>query len=541
MDNHPLYCTLAILNGKIWTAEKSNPFAEAVAISNQTIMKVGSNQEVEKLITPSTKIIDAKKKFITPGFIDSHIHFLMGGERLCSVKLKHCLTIEAFLKTLEGYAKTLSNGEWITGGDWDHINWGGLLPDRHLIDKVTPTNPVWIGRHEGHMYLANSLALELAGLLKKNLPDVTGGSILLDSEGFPNGLFKDNAIQLVFEKIAPNNFDDKTKFILASMDYVASHGVTSVHHMTEPPGRNRGALPNDLEFFEYFESKFGDKLKTRFYVAVPIHRSKVLQDREKQFPVNKMIKYGAVKGYIDGSLGSHSAAFFEDFCDTPGYRGDTVENEDELLEMILAADSMNLQIFIHAIGDRGINIVLNMFEKVVAKNGKKDRRWRIEHSQHIDLKDIPRYKELGVIASVQPYHAIEDGRFVESYIGKKRLHGTYAFKSFLKGGVTLAFGSDWFVAPPEPLLTIDAAVNRKVGEDCFCPEEKVTVEEALYACTIDAAYSGFEDGIKGSIKEGKLADFVVLSKNLLEIPPENIKDTVIEMTILGGQIIYEKK
>ena len=345
-------------------------------------------------------------------------------------------------------------------------------------------------------------------------------------------------MKLVFEKVPSPTFEENSKFIESSMDYVIRHGVTSIHHMIEPADRNRGGIPSDLDFYIKYDQVKG--LRNRIYAAVPIQDYEKLNKMMKQENKSKMVKYGALKGYADGSLGSHSAAFFEDYSDSPGYKGDMVNLEEDLLKYILEAEKTDLQIFIHAIGDRGINTTLNIFEKVVNLKGEKDRRWRIEHSQHINPKDIQRFKQLGVIASVQPYHAIEDGRFIEEVLGPDRLKGTYAFKSLLETGAVLALGSDWFVAPPEPILTIDAAVNRMIGDKCFMPEERITVEEALLSSTLNAAYSAREENIKGSIKIGKLADIVILNQDLFKIDPIDINSTKVLMTIIGGKIEFEE-
>lgn len=542
MENN---CTLAILNAEIWTGDKSNPSAEALAVADDVILYVGSNEQVKKYISSTTQVIDAQGKFITPGFIDSHIHFLMGGERLNSVDLKHAKTIEEFVSKLGDFAKTKKKGEWITGGDWDHMNWGGPLPSRFLIDEVTKQNPVWIGRHEGHTYLANTLALQIAGLLdkeKQEFLEIQGGTIEYNDKGELTGIFKDNALRLVFEAIPVATESENEKYLESSMDYVLKHGVTSIHHMTEPVERNRGGNPKDSEVYEKYDRE--GKLRTRIYVATPIQYipelQQKLEENKQKNQSSKMLRFGSLKGYIDGSLGSHSCCMFEAFCDTPNYKGDMVNSLDDLYNWIKKADELNLQVFIHAIGDLGIHNLLNIFEKIVNENGKKDRRWRIEHSQHIAPSDIKRFAELGVIASVQPHHLIDDGRFIPQILGQERIKGSYCFKSLLDAGVVLAFGSDWFVAPPIPLYTIHAAVNRSMGEEeTFNPSECITLEQALIGSTYDAAYSVHEEDIKGSLAKGKLADIAILEENLFKIDSNKIKDVKVCMTILGGKVLYK--
>jgi predicted amidohydrolase YtcJ len=531
-------CTLAIINGDVWTGDSHHPKTEAIAISDDIILFTGSNEEIKALIDENTKIIDAKGQFICPGFIDSHIHFIMGGERLNSVNLKDAQTKEEFISRLGEFAKTKKKGEWITGGDWDHMNWGGELPDRFMIDEVTIDNPVWLGRHEGHTYLANTQALKLAGLLGKQIEEIEGGTVVKTSDNQLTGIFKDNALKLVFNAIPVATDEENAKFLESSMDYVIQHGVTSIHHMTEPIERNRGGNPKDSELYEKFDRE--GKLRTRVYVATPIQYLKDLKNKlDCSKNDSKMLRFGSLKGYIDGSLGSHSCCMFDAFKDTPSYKGDMVNTLDDLYKWIKEADEYGFQVFIHGIGDLGIHNMLNIFEKVVKENGVKDRRWRIEHSQHIADNDICRFNKLGVIASVQPYHLIDDGRFIEAILGQERVKGSYAFRSLLDNGAILAFGSDWFVAPPVPLLTIHAAVNRTLErEEVFNPSEKVTVEEALIASTYAAAYSVHEENIKGSITKGKLADIVILDNNLFSIHPMKIKDVKVNMTILGGKIVW---
>jgi predicted amidohydrolase YtcJ len=541
IDGHNSKADTIILNGDIWTADKDKPSAQAIAFKDDIIMKVGSNDEISQLIDGKTNVIDANGKFICPGFIDSHIHFIMGGERLNSVDLKNASTRQEFISLIEEFAKKKKKGEWITGGDWDHVNWGGELPTRFWIDEVTKENPVWIGRHEGHTYLANTLALQIAGLLDKEVGPVEGGTIVHNEKGEITGIFKDNALKLIFASVPVASDEENEKFVESAMDYVIRHGVTSIHHMTEPLDRNRGRNPLDGEVFRKLDQK--GKLRTRMYVAVPIQFLKDLKHKIDDLGYNnnsKMLRFGSLKGYIDGSLGSHSCCMFEPFKDTPNYSGDMVNTLEDLYTWIKEADVLGLQVFIHGIGDKGINEMLNIFERVVKENGKKDRRWRIEHSQHIHPNDIHRFAELGVIASVQPHHLIDDGRFIEAILGEERVKGSYAFRSLLDSGAILAFGSDWFVSPPIPLLTIHSAVNRTIdGKNYFAKEESISVEEALIASTLKAAYSVHEENIKGSITEGKLADIVILEKNLFKIDPLTIKDVKVCSTILGGKVLYE--
>lgn len=528
--------TLAIVNARVWTANPRQPWATAVAVAGDRIVTVGSSAEIAKLArgSLSARIIDAKGGMVVPGFIDSHVHFLDGGFRLSSVQLRDAKTPQEFVSRIKAYAGTLSPGTWISGGDWDHQQWGGELPRRDWIDSVTPDNPVWIARLDGHMALANSLALKAAGVTKAT-PDVDGGTIVRDASGEPTGIFKDNA-QSYIDKVQPaptKELEDRA--LDAAMHYVAQHGVTSVQNM--------GTF-NDLAAFE--RAHASGRMITRIYAVTPIAQWERLRDTvQKRGHGDEWIRIGGLKGFVDGSLGSHTAAMFAPFTDSPKDSGFLVETEADLYKWTSAGDKAGLQLIVHAIGDRAINTQLGIFERVEKENGARDRRFRIEHAQHLAPTDIPRFAKLGVIASMQPYHAIDDGRWAEKVIGPERIKTTYAFRSLLDAGARLAFGSDWFVAPPVPLEGIYAAVTRRTlddkNRDGWVPEQKIKVEEALRAYTIDAAYASFEERIKGSVERGKLADLVLLDRDITQIPPASIRDARVMMTIVGGRVVHEKK
>ncbi len=523
---------IVILNAAIWTANENNPFAEAIAITGKKITAVGTNAEIKKFIDDKTQVIDAKGKMIVPGFIDSHLHLLEGGFRLSSVQLRDANTKEIFVSRIADFAKSLPPGVWITGGDWDHSLWGGELPTAAWIDSMTPENPVWINRLDGHMALANSKAMQIAKI-NAATQDIPGGTIVRDSQGNPTGIFKDNAMSLV-EKIIPEADEQmEERALQIAMDYLLQNGVTSVHTM---------GTWDEVEVYQRAHQK--NLLKTRIYAAVPMGTFEKLNNFiQKNGRGDEWLKLGALKAFVDGSLGSHTAAFFEPFDDSPGDSGLLVTSPEELYQLISAADSLSLQAVVHAIGDRANHILLEIYEKIISKNRKKDRRFRIEHAQHLRAEDIPRFAKLGVIASMQPYHLIDDGRWAEKIIGYERAKTTYAFKSLLDHGAKLAFGSDWFVAPPNPIAGIYAAVTRRTLDNKhpkgWILEQKITVEQALRAYTIDAAYASFDEKIKGSLESGKLADLVLLDQNLFAIPEEQIKDVNVEITIINGKIMYQ--
>jgi predicted amidohydrolase YtcJ len=525
--------SMVIINGTIWNGEKKLEGSGSIAVRDDKIIWVGPSGESERYISSDTEIIDAGGRLVLPGFIDSHLHFIEGGFRLSSVKLRDAETPEEFIKRIKRFAENLEPGTWITGGDWDHEQWGGELPGRDWIDSVTKQNPVWINRLDGHMSLANSVALDLAGVTGKT-ENVAGGVIVRYENNEPTGILKDNAMYLV-DKIVPEPADELYDSALnAAMDYVISKGVTSVHHM----GRWK-----DLEVFE--RARRNNQLKTRIYASVPLSTWEKLKTKiEADGKGDNWLKIGGLKGFADGSLGSHTAAFFEPYEDQPDNSGVLVTDKQDLYENIKKGDGSNLQAVIHAIGDRAISDVLDIFEKVAAENGQRDRRFRIEHSQHINPKDFLRFRELNVIASMQPYHAIDDGRWAEKVIGSERIKTTYAFKKLLQTGVRLAFGSDWYVAPPDPLFGIYAAVTRRTLDDenpeGWVPEERISVEAALRAYTSDAAFASFDENNRGRLKEGFHADIIILNEDIFDIDPEMIKEVKILKTILGGKEVFSR-
>ncbi len=526
--------TLAIVNARVWTANPRQPWATAIAVAGDRIVAVGSSAEIAKLARASTsaRVIDAKGGFVTPGLIDSHVHFIEGGYRLSSVQLRDAKTPEEFVARIRAYAATVSPGTWITGGDWDHTHWGGELPTKAWIDSVTPNNPVWVSRLDGHMALANTAALT-AAKVSKATPDVDGGTIVRDANGEPTGVFKDNAASYVnqVEPDRPAELDDRA--LAAAMKYVAERGVTSVHNM--------GGFV-DLAAFD--RARASGRLITRIYAVTQIADWQRLRDLvAKRGKGNEWVRIGGLKSFVDGSLGSHTAAMFAPFTDSPKDSGFLVQTKSELYERASAADKAGLQLIVHAIGDRAINTQLDIFDRVARENGARDRRFRIEHAQHPTAADIQRFASLGVIPSMQPYHAIDDGRWAEQVIGPTRAKTTYAFRSFLDARARLTFGSDWFVAPPAPLEGIYAAVTRRTLDDKnpggWIPEQKISVEEALRAYTINGAYASFEEAIKGSLEKGKLADIVLMDRDLTKVPAETIRDTRILLTIVGGRIVHE--
>jgi predicted amidohydrolase YtcJ len=528
--------TLAILNAVVWTGDPARPEAEAVAVAGDRIVGVGTSEQI-RAMAGAAEVIDAGGQFLVPGFIDSHVHFIEGGARLASVQLRDAASREEFAARIAAFAKTVPEGTWITGGDWDHTLWGGELPRRDWIDEVTPDHPVWVNRLDGHMALANSAALAAVGLTR-DVEDIEGGEILRTADGEITGLLKDNAMGLVDGKMPPPTDEMADRALDAAMRYVAAQGVTSVHHM--------GSW-DDLEVFT--RAWRAGRLGTRINAAVPLSSWQRLADTIASGayggPAGRgddWLRIGNLKGFVDGSLGSHTAAFEEPFADAPSDRGLLVNTPDDLYAWTSGADKAGLQVCVHAIGDRAIGTQLDIFERVARENGARDRRFRIEHAQHISPADIQRFATLDVIASMQPYHAIDDGRWAERVIGPVRIQTTYAFRALLDAGAALAFGSDWFVAPPTPLEGIYAAVTRRTlddrNPDGWVPAQKISVEEALVAYTRGAAYAAFEERDTGVIAPGMLADLVLVDRDLRTTPAPDIRAASIVRTIVGGRTVY---
>ncbi len=535
INSHSFSADLIILNASIRTMDSKRPSAQSIAVMGNKIVAIGSDADTKGLIGPQTKIIDAKGKLVVPGFNDAHVHFMETGQQLSSVDLRDAKTPQEFVERIRNFAAKLPKGRWILGGKWDHENWTpNDLPTATLIDAATPDNPVFIDRLDGHMALANSLAMKLAGV-NKDTKDVEGGLIVRDAGGNPAGVFKDAAMGYFYKVIPDASFEQKLEFAQAATDHAASLGVTSVQDM---------AAGTDVGVYQELMRR--GSLKTRIYGCSPLSDYRRWERTGVHHAFgDAMLRVGCLKGYSDGSLGSTTAWFFEPYKDDPKTSGLASDEISKMPETIAAADKAGLQIFIHAIGDRANATVLDNFAKAEQANGARDRRFRIEHAQHLRQEDIKRFGSQKVVASMQPFHIIDDGRWAWKRIDDKRLRGTYAFRSLLDSGGVLAFGSDSPVAPINPLLGVYAAVTRRTLDDKnpngWIPEQKISVEEAVRAFTWGSAYGEFQDGVKGTIEVGKLADFVILSDDIFTIDPVRIRDTKVVITIVDGKIAYEAK
>lgn len=522
---------LIIYNSNIHTFCQQNQQFQAIAIKGDKIAALGSNLEMLELKSKSTKIIDANGKLMLPGFIDSHLHLLEGAERLFHIKLKPAKSKKEFIEIFSREVKKYRKGEWILGGDWNHENWGGELPDRDWIDSITPDNPVWVKRLDGHMGLANTLALAISGISQMK-GQVDGGELIYRN-GEMSGIFKDRAMELIEKHIPEKSATDKEKYLEKAQEYLFQRGVTSAHYLNL-------FEPIDMNFLENYKNQ--GKLKLRLYLSYPLAEFEALEAHIiENGRGDELIRYGILKAFIDGSLGSQTAAFFSNYKDSD--KNGLFVMDGQLMERLaIQADSKGLQLAVHAIGDRANHMALNLLQNLVKRNGKRDRRFRIEHAQHLQQIDIARFAESGAIASMQPLHLADDGCWANKILDQNALKGSYALNSLLEANAMLTFGSDWFVSEPSPILGIHAAVNRNTLDglhpEGWLPEQKISVYEAIKAYTINAAYTSFEENIKGSLSVGKLADLVILDKNIFEIEPVEIKNTNILMTIIGGKIIY---
>jgi predicted amidohydrolase YtcJ len=531
--------TLIITNAVVYTVDKQHPRAEAVAAIGDRIVAVGSRAEIDSWRGPQTKVIDAGGKLLLPGFNDAHVHFIQGGAQLDQVQLTDAATPEEFAKRIAAQVKKTSKGEWILGGRWDETKWPKpQLPTKELVDSVTGATPIFVERYDGHEALANSAAMKLAGISGKTA-EVPGGVIVRDTSGNSTGIFKDAAQELINRVIPPMSHEQRLRAARRALEHAASLGVTSVQHMN----------PEFVDVAVYSELTEKSELTTRIY-AVPMETD--WQDQAKiglrRSWGSAYLRLGAVKGYADGSLGSRTAYMFQPFADEPGNRGllsDEMHPPSAMRDRLMQADAAGLQVRVHAIGDRAISMMLDIFGDIEKEHGYHDQRFTIEHAQHMAQKDFARFATLHVIASMQPYHAIDDGRWAEKPLGHGRARYSYAWRSFLDHGVTLAFGTDWPVAPLNPMLGLYAAVTRATldGKDPggWIPEEKITLPQAVEAYTMGAAFAEFQEHEKGSITPGKLADIVILSDNIFDLKPEAIRNVKVATTIVGGKVVHEAR
>lgn len=525
-----------VIYGRTWTGDPTHPWAEVVAVRGDRIVGVGARRQALQWVGRNTRVIDNGRGLVVPGFGDAHTHFVAGGFQLVSVDLRDADSPAVFIRRIAEFARSIPPDHWITGGDWDHERWpGSVLPRRDWIDSVTTNKPVFVSRLDGHMGVANSLALRLAGI-NRNTPDPPGGVIVRDSvTGEPTGVLKDNAMDRIFA-VMPAPLDEQSDSAFSrAMQFAASLGVTTVHVM--------GGWD---DFATFRRARARNAMITRVRAYVPMESWRRLADTVRVAGRgDTWLNWGGLKGFMDGSLGSTTAAFYEPYLDAPGTRGLLVTDSASRRAEVLSADSAGLQIAVHAIGDRANAMILGFFDEAIRRNGARDRRFRIEHAQHLRQTDIPRFAALGVVPSMQPYHVIDDGRWAGNRLDSARLRGTYAFRTLLDSRARLAFGSDWTVAPLDPIQGIYAAVTRRTlddrNPDGWFPAQKITVEEALRAYTAGVAYAGFMETDVGILRAGSLADIVLIDRDLFTETPANLAQARVVKTIVGGRVVYERR
>ena len=538
-----------IINANIHSLDPALPRARAIAAKDGRIAAIGSNDVVLAYAgreLPQTAVSDLGGKTVLPGFIDAHTHFIAGGFSLQSVNLRGASGPAEFVGRIAERLRQAKPGEWVTGGGWDQETWPDApLPRKQWIDDDSANNPVFVSRSDLHIGLANSAALRAAGI-DAATPDPCGGEIFRDpASGEPTGILKDAAIRLV-EAVMPKPSEaDRGSALRLALAKAAAEGVTSVHDVTDwgNPDWSEWAL------FQQFRAQ--SELTCRIFARLPL----IDWDRRRiDIPAfltgdaaDPWLRFGGLKGFTDGSLGGHTAYFFDPYNDAPDNCGLLLPDmfpAGAMEQRIREADQAGIPVSIHAIGDKANSILLDIFESVAGHNGPRDRRLRIEHAQHLRQSDIERMGRLGVIASVQPAHLIDDGGWAERSIGVGRCQLTYPFRSLIEAGVRLAGGSDWPVAELSPLLAIHAAVNRETADGQFPggwnPQQKLSVDQAIAAFTSGAAYAEFAEAEKGSLTPGKFADLVVLSDDPFQVDPATLKQIQVLQTIAGGQLVFER-
>ncbi|HEY7683813.1 MAG TPA: amidohydrolase [Gemmatimonadales bacterium] len=524
-----------VVFGKVWTGDSTRPFASAVAARGDTIIDVGDSAVLAPLVGPNTRVLRSGSGLVVPGFMDAHLHLLQGGLQLSSIDLRDADSPEEFIRRIAAFARERQPGEWITGGDWDHERWpGSPLPRREWIDSVTPANPVLLSRLDRHMALANSLALRAAGITRLT-PDIQGGVIVRDRVSHePTGILKDRAKAPVALVIPPPSDAQVDAALRRAMHLAASRGITAVASMSVEWAQVAGL----------FRARRSGELSLRVSLYPPMADWRRVADTvQARGPGDDWIRLAGVKGYVDGSLGSRTALLFEPYADDPGTAGLLVTSEDSLRSQAGRADSAGLQVALHAIGQRANALALDIYDSIAGVHQARDRRFRLEHAQHLRAGEVQRIAGRGVVASMQPYHLLDDGRWAARRLGS-RVGESYLFRSLLDAHARLAFGSDWPVAPLDPILGIHAAVTRQTldgkNPDGWIPAQKITVEEALRAYTTGNAYGVFAEASRGMLKPGYRADLVLLDQDLFTIAPRQIETTRVRVTIAGGRFVYEE-
>lgn len=538
-------------NGQIWTGDDAQPTAQALAIAGDRIVAIGSNEDVRKLAVPGTLLVDLQKHRVTPGFQDSHLHF--PGPSINSIKLDGVESLAEFQKNVAEFARTHPKLAFISGFGWGYSAFPDQTVHKKYIDSVVSDRPVYLLERDGHMGLANSKALVLAGITR-DTQDPPNGHIVKDANGEPTGELKEAAQSLILSKIPPETTDEVYASFLRHMDEAAADGLTAV--------QNAGWDPRDQPVYERALARNAFKIRIRFaplilpkeggspkshLLKTPLADSDLAEYRRlREAFKGPVMKFGAIKGFLDGTVDARTAAMFDSYVG--GGSGIPFWEQDDLNKTVALYDKEGFQVLLHAIGDKSINMALNAFEYAANVNGTSGRRHRVEHGEVPRLSDLPRFKQLGVIASTQPLFAMPDATVLQNYavlLGPERASHANAFKLYDDAGAIQVFGSDWNVFDLSPLRGIYTAVTRLTPEGTpkggWYPQNRISVEAALRHYTRDGAYGSFDENLRGSLAIGKLADFVELSEDLLTIPPERIQNVKVLRTVMGGRETYRAK
>ena len=532
---------IIITNANVWTGVRGAPRALALAIAGERIIAIGTDEQIRATAGPKTKILNARGRLVVPGLTDSHIHLISGGFQLSRLDLRDAGNRAEFVRRTAARARETPPGKWILGGQWTVDSWADpALPRKEWIDQVTGDVPAFLTRMDGHQALANSVALKLAGIDAKGPPDPQGGVIRRDSQtGEPTGILKDDAMGLVGRHIPQPSATERYDALQAAMAHRNRYGITAVHDMTEPA---------DLPVYARARAEGALRLRVHSFLMVD-DWSKHYDTLSECPPGDAWFRVAGFKGFVDGSLGSRTAFMREPYTDAApeakyphGLLVDQADPFEEFQRQIVRADAAGLQLAVHAIGDQANHLLLSACAAAIRANGPRDRRHRIEHAQHLLPADVARFAKLGVIASMQPLHKADDGRWAERALGPERSLTTYAFHSLLEAGATLAFGSDWPVVNPNPFEGIEAAVTaRTLDGKVWVPSQSITVEQALIAYTSAPAFASFTEKDLGTLEVGKLADVAILSQDVFAVPSERISDTRAAVTIVGGKVVWSSE
>jgi predicted amidohydrolase YtcJ len=531
--------TAVFRNGHIYTNDPQHPWAEALAVRGETLFAVGSNADVQNAAGKTSEMIDLQGAFVMPGFNDAHVH--LGGvggplRDLRTLQLNGTASIVDLQERLRAAVGATKPAEWIVGGGFDHTLWTDKqFPMRQQLDAVAPKNPVLLMHVAGHVAVANSFALQLAGI-NKNTPNPPGGEIDRDPSGEPSGILKEHAaVSLVAVKIPRPTHNQRRKAIELALAEVAKNGVTSVQDYSSWE-----------DFLVYEELKKEGKLTARITewlpFTSPLERLEAM--RREGGTTDPWLKTGALKAFIDGALGSRTAALLAPYADDSSTSGILTSDAERLRALAIERDKAGFQLAFHAIGDRANRIALDVFEAVVKANGPRDRRSRIEHAQVVAPEDFPRFAKLNVIASMQPSNETSDVRWAESRLGPERSKGAYAWASMHRNGVRLAFGTDYDAEPLRPFRVLYACTTRELDgggpAGGWQPQEKISLEDCIRAYTSGSAYAEFEEGKKGELKVGEFADFIVLTRDLTKVPERDYQNSEVLRTVVGGRTVYQK-